>query len=673
MSIEDYKKRWEKEQPQLGSHINELILRMFNKGGDQFFDERTFDLDLVKQFMIDKDVQYHAYFFASTIKMLWAAKFPGQKKIEPRGWPDLNLAEKIDGNSSKELRSMEVQKTNSSTNSSATNLPILSTDIESTKNVLASQTKVQGAGNDGSKMISTEVALIAMSGINKQKNENPVQVSSPEKQKSINDSKVPLKTDSKLSTSPPKTSTNVPILQSASDNNVSAQNKSSSPPLIAQPGTSSQTGDQKISAQSPTVVTNSAGVTSNVNTLKPGQIPSAHSKPAVVSEVKPTFHLPNCNVGLPFKAKVEATHRSGKSVFVINMKIPDGLGLSFIRESQMVNGIPLLSGEIDLELEWKFTDTPGNRIGMCRLTSNPDPKSLWKVIEPSSDLPYRKAHLDYSLLKAKEFCIAAASRRGRSHEHAGSFRDDDFFIHHDQSTGWSILVAADGAGSSKNSREGSRIAVESSGKFLVDNLLSDIGQKISVQLPAWDSRSTSQEIIGTEFHYLFHKMALQAIKNIEHEAESKNIPFKEYSTTLLATAVKRDGANTFVASFWIGDGAIAAYGPRGTVKLMGIPDGGEFAGQTRFLDRNTINDPSFSKRVHVGRFLDATAVILLTDGVSDPYFETDSGLLNASNWDLLWDEIRPFLKDARPEYRLVEWLHFFKQGHHDDRTIAILW
>jgi serine/threonine protein phosphatase PrpC len=276
-------------------------------------------------------------------------------------------------------------------------------------------------------------------------------------------------------------------------------------------------------------------------------------------------------------------------------------------------------------------------------------------------------------LKAKDFCIAAASRRGRSHEHAGSFRDDDFFIHHDQSTGWSILVVADGAGSSKNSREGSRIAVGSSGKFLVDNLLSDIGLKISVQLPAWDSGSTSQKIIGTELHYLFHKMALQAIKNIEHEAESKNIPFKEYSTTLLAAAVKRDGANTFVATFWIGDGAIAAYGPRGTVKLMGIPDGGEFAGQTRFLDRNTINDQGFSKRVRFGRFLDATAVILLTDGVSDPYFETDSGLLNASNWDLLWDEISPFLKDARPENRLVEWLHFFKQGHHDDRTIAILW
>ena len=123
----------------------------------------------------------------------------------------------------------------------------------------------------------------------------------------------------------------------------------------------------------------------------------------------------------------------------------------------------------------------------------------------------------------------------------------------------------------------------------------------------------------------------------------------------------------------MGDGAIAAYGQKGTLKLMGMPDGGEFAGQTRFLDRHALADQGFGKRVRIGRWSNISSVILMTDGVSDPYFETDNGLADPTKWDALWDEIQPHLADATPDAQLVEWLHFFKQGHHDDRTIALLW
>lgn len=412
---------------------------------------------------------------------------------------------------------------------------------------------------------------------------------------------------------------------------------------------------------------------SNAAGLKPGQVPATPAKPAVIPESKPTFHLPNCKVGTPYSAKIEGTDKSGRAVLVADLRFPDGFGLAFDPVTQMVTGQPLLDGEFDLVLQWSFVDTPGRESGACRLTSNPDPKSLWKVIEPADDLPYRKAHLDQKLLKGSGFSIAAASRRGRSHEHGGSFRDDDFYISDDSTTGWSVLIVADGAGSAKNSREGSRIAVATAGKHLVDSLAGEFGAKISGYLATWDADATSQNAIGTEFHYFFHKMAGAAIQAIEQEAQTQNAPVKEYSTTLLATAVKQDGANTFLATFWMGDGAIAAYGPRGTVKLMGTPDGGEFAGQTRFLDRNALADQGFGKRVRVGRLPNVSSVILMTDGVSDPYFETDNGLADPAKWDVLWDEIQPQLGDAAPEQRLVEWLHFFKQGHHDDRTIALLW
>jgi hypothetical protein len=208
---------------------------------------------------------------------------------------------------------------------------------------------------------------------------------------------------------------------------------------------------------------------------------------------------------------------------------------------------------------------------------------------------------------------------------------------------------------------------------MVSSFAGDFGSKINALLGSWDTDSTSQQAIGNEFHYFFHKTASLAVQAIEQEAESTGAAVKEFSTTLLAAAVRRDGNSTFLATFWMGDGAIAAYGPRGTVKLMGTPDGGEFAGQTRFLDKAALSDQGFGKRVRIGRLENVSSVILMTDGVSDPYFETDNGLADPTKWDALWDEITPLLAGSAPELKLVDWLHFFKQGHHDDRTIALLW
>lgn len=233
------------------------------------------------------------------------------------------------------------------------------------------------------------------------------------------------------------------------------------------------------------------------------------------------------------------------------------------------------------------------------------------------------------------------------------------------------------------------------------NLSGEFGDKMTVMLTNWDSDAAAQKAIYAQFYSLFQETASLAIKAIEQEAQAQNAPAKDYATTLLAAAVRREGAQTFLATFWMGDGAIAAYGPRGKVRLMGTPDGGEYAGQTRFLDRNALQDKDFGKRISIGRLQDISAVLLMTDGVSDPRFETDNGLADATKWDALWDEIKPKLDDPgtvlslqeslqksdeklweslqnrlnehAPEIELLAWLHFWEPGHHDDRTIAVLW
>ena len=62
----------------------------------------------------------------------------------------------------------------------------------------------------------------------------------------------------------------------------------------------------------------------------------------------------------------------------------------------------------------------------------------------------------------------------------------------------------------------------------------------------------------------------------------------------------------------------------------------------------------------------------MTDGVSDPIFETDNGLTSVTKWKTLWEEISPLIQTEDPCKDLIDWLGFFSTGHHDDRTIAIL-
>jgi hypothetical protein len=415
-------------------------------------------------------------------------------------------------------------------------------------------------------------------------------------------------------------------------------------------------------------VTSDASIATNAPVLP---IYRAASTPTSASQ--PTFVLPNCNVGTEYAERIKGSDASGRELEIVDLRFPENFGLRFDPATQMARGVPALSGEYVLNLQWCLPGLPGVRSGECRLTSNPDPRSLWKVMEPDGLLPYRKKHLDHQLIRAGSFDIAAASRRGRSHEHGGTFRDDDFFVAATQDNGWAVLIVADGAGSAEFSREGSRIAVETAGRFLVDGLDGEFGTKVGTLVDGWDADPANADTIGEEFHYSFHRMALRAVEAIENEADARGAPVRSFATTLLAAAIRRDGDNTFLATFWIGDGAIVTYAPPpGTVKPMGTPDGGEFAGQTRFLERATLAD-GFAKRVSIGRHQNISSVILLTDGVSDPYFETDNGLADPSKWNALWNELSPLLSEEDPSTALAEWLHFFKQGHHDDRTIAMLW
>lgn len=416
--------------------------------------------------------------------------------------------------------------------------------------------------------------------------------------------------------------------------------------------------------------------------LKPGQVPSTNTAPSTTPRplimVNMSFKIPNAKVGEQYTAKIEALD-SQASITIRNVKFGSedthslaALGLSFDEETQEIKGIPTRDGEQKIHFQWN-KDGKSWQTGDCQFFINPDPKTLWKVIDPPKEGLYYKENLDSKTVTAATHTLYAASRRGRSHEHAGTFRDDDFSIIDNAELGWSLMIVADGAGSAKSSREGSKIAVNIFAEYLQREFASERGHALVFSIESWrEGVKTAGTEVGKEFHYIFHDAAKEAVNAIQGEADKQQAAVKDYSTTLLAAVTRQVGSETFVATFWMGDGAIAVYGPRQKVRVMGTPDSGEFAGQTRFLDKAALIDPEFSKRVTIGCYSDYDAILLMTDGVSDPRFETDAGLVKPELWDKLWDDLKPAVESEQVEAELLEWLHFFEAGHHDDRTLAVL-
>ncbi|CNG47236.1 PP2C family serine/threonine-protein phosphatase [Yersinia intermedia] len=414
---------------------------------------------------------------------------------------------------------------------------------------------------------------------------------------------------------------------------------------------------------------------SDPTALRPGQIPTgASSLPVKISEPLPRvakINIANARAGTPFHSEIDIALDNGEVASIQSVEFAKDIGVTFDPISSALKGTPLESGDIEMVINWSGINGQIHSDKAIFIV-NPDPRSLWKIIDPPVNDKYFKENIDHQLLHEQSIRIAAASRRGRSHEHVGSFRDDDFYLSHCPDTGWSIMLVADGAGSAKNSRQGSRIVAETVGQYLTKYLGGERGHELSEKVKNWEQ--TDQQNIGAAFRHQFHQASTIAVNNLKNESIAAEEAVKSYSTTLLVAVTYSCGDELFAASFWMGDGAIAAYGPAGKVRVLGTPDSGEYAGQTRFLDEDAVQDSEFSKRVSIGKWKDISHLILMTDGVSDPFFETDNGLLKAEKWDVLVRELSPVLNDIdKTSEQLAEWLNFFIPGNHDDRTIVVYW
>lgn len=432
------------------------------------------------------------------------------------------------------------------------------------------------------------------------------------------------------------------------------------------------------------------------------------------NEVKSiSLHIPNAKEGQPYDQTVSLPDGCKVGIVSVTGLTVEEHGLSIEvgqdKKSFKITGTPSLeffrkdgasvqtsSFELTMRYEYEGLELPDSHPVLERPVSfiiNQDPRKLWKTLpvdwEGMPEPKYPKEDTQAEYVKVESLAdgtpqkdIVAASKRGRSHANEAKPRDDHFMLYHDDTTNWYVMAVADGAGSAQYSREGSRIACETA----VEHCKSELANcgKFEENINLWHIDEGSQDagqMITGDVYRIVGNAAYKAYKRIGEEAQKTGSRPKDYATTLLLAICKKFDFGWFVASFWVGDGALCLYHkPEHKVTLLGNPDVGEYGGQTRFLTMREIfkDSKDFIQRLRFSIVPDFTALFLMSDGVSDPMFGPEANLANPDKWDALWKNLKDGgveLTDDNEESKnqLLDWLDFWSPGNHDDRTIAILY
>jgi hypothetical protein len=389
------------------------------------------------------------------------------------------------------------------------------------------------------------------------------------------------------------------------------------------------------------------------------------------------FRLPNARAGQPYAEVLLPQPASGPLPQYLEITPPADCGLLADMASGIVSGTPQLAGELAIRVRYRLAGR--DAWATACLIVNPDPKSLWRNLPSERSDSDWKADQHCASSTAAGFHILAASKRGRSHAHAGSFRDDDVALASLDVSGWQMVVVADGAGSACLSRRGAQRICEHALAYLQQALDGAAGRVIDQAAAAHAGDDALDATLDATLHAALADVlgagAAAALAALDGEVAARTgVALKDFSSTALIALCKRYPFGTLCAAYQVGDGAIAVYGQGRSIVLLGQADSGEFAGQTRFLDAAAVTPEAVSARTRVAIVADMTALVVMSDGVSDPWFETEAALTRVAHWDAMWGSLTGSveLAGANAPQQLLEWLDFWAQGSHDDRTIALI-
>lgn len=248
-----------------------------------------------------------------------------------------------------------------------------------------------------------------------------------------------------------------------------------------------------------------------------------------------------------------------------------------------------------------------------------------------------------------KYRLVAASRRGKTHAHQGTFREDATALA--VSTHWNIIAVADGAGTAPLARIGSNLAVKSATSAIYDAQppnpsTEDVGRAIWAGLTA-------------------------AYQSLQTFAEQNRANLSDLSTTLQLLIHWPMGEGCLLGIAHIGDGIVTAETPDGRYYLLTDPDTDpDDASRTLFLTSGSLKK-WMRERTKVYQFDEPLDIVaLMTDGVSgdlEPYAD----LLHTNLFERLHHRVLCYPLPQQ-EQALLAMISYDLRGSFDDRTLAVL-
>ena len=402
------------------------------------------------------------------------------------------------------------------------------------------------------------------------------------------------------------------------------------------------------------------------------------------------FMIPNATVGKAYTAVIDFEKNNWTDFSYYRIDHLDAVGgMNYDAETKTISGKPESSGEFKLSLKYRLNEEPEDaelHEKIFPFVINPDPKSLWKNIPSNQDDEFWKEDDITAFGSIADRHIVVASKRGRSHANVGSFRDDDFAFTNLGSTGWSLVVVSDGAGSAKISRQGSRLACQYIIDYFKTALSGERHQKLESLILG--NQADPTDAIKKELSLCIYNLVGGGAKRVHDQlldfATGKGYSINDLNSTFIFTLFKPFDFGTVVLSFGVGDCPIAVI-PKdfSEVKLMNWLDVGEFGGGTRFITTTEIfSSPKFASRINFKVFKDYAYMFLMTDGIYDPKFVVEANLEKVEKWKEFVEDLKGtndagsrVVLDAgnkNIEQELSDWMDFWSAGNHDDRTLAII-
>lgn len=418
------------------------------------------------------------------------------------------------------------------------------------------------------------------------------------------------------------------------------------------------------------------------------------------------FAIPNANVKKEYSYIFDLSLHP--SIIIKEIKNLDPVGLRFDAENSHIHGVPTHAGTIEIQIVFisRNDESVHEDIKRIPFIVNADPKDLWLNKPSPRDSRFPKedeATFSSSFLDKK---IAVASKRGRSHAHNGTFRDDDFLVKNLPDE-WAVVAVADGAGSAKFSREGSGFSTKFIAESFDDDILLEnlsetvknyfLSEFSEVKLPA---ENISAEIIdnsgadeiqnetrlknkGDIINSLYRNVR-KLHEELNTLALAEDLTIKDLHTTLIFALIKKFEFGYVILSFGVGDCPVNVIEKDGNIRLLNYLDIGETSGATRFITMKEIfgNQAGMIERFGISCFEDFSKIFLMTDGIYDPKFVVESKLEDAETWKHFLRDLDgenedqakvDFVEDSDIENQLSAWMDFWSKGNHDDRTLAVIY